>query len=430
MTYDEAIQFIESVSWLGSKRGLSRVEELLHRLGDPQKQLHFVHVAGTNGKGSACAMLASILHEAGYRTGLYTSPHLLRYNERMNVNGQDCSDADFAAAAETVQQAAAGMAETPTEFETITAMAFVYFAAQHCDVVVLEVGLGGRLDATNVIPTPDAAVIMNIGLEHTEYLGDTLEQIAGEKAGIIKPGCAVAAYDVCPSVTAVYEKKCAAEQAVLHLADFSKIRVAESTVGRQVFSYSPYEALELPLTGAHQTKNAATVLEAIRILQEKGWHINEAAVHRGLAAVQWPARLEVLSQKPLMLLDGAHNPQCAATLKESLQTLFAGRRIVFVVGVLADKDYAAIMGEMLPLASAFVCLTPDSDRALPAAALADWFRGQGVEAVAYDSIPAALDAAEALAGTDGLVVCFGSLYLAGAVREAALRRAALQNGTR
>lgn len=423
MTYVEAIQWIESVSGQGRQRGLSRMEELMHRLGDPQKQLRFVHVAGTNGKGSACAMLASILRRAGYRTGLYTSPHLQRYNERINIDGKDCSDREFAAAAGIVQQAALGMQEPPTEFETITAMAFVCFVAQHCDIVVLEVGLGGRIDATNVILQPEAAVIMNIGLEHTEYLGDTLEQIAWEKAGIIKPACQVAAYDVSLGVTAVYETVCRERQAKLHLARFWDIRVQESTVGRQVFSYGLYEDLQLPLTGSHQLKNAAVVLEAVQLLKARGWEIGEAAVREGLLAVQWPARMEVLSHEPLILLDGAHNPQCAAVLAESLQKLFLRKHIVFVTGVLRDKDYGAIMREVLPLASSFICLTPDSSRALPAESLRDWLSQRGARAFVCGSIEEGLAAACRQAGTEGLVVCFGSLYLAGAVREAVQRMA-------
>ena len=418
MTYEEAIQFVESVSWLGGRRGLHRVEELMRKLGDPQKHLKFVHVAGTNGKGSACAMTASILEQAGYRTGLYVSPHLVRYNERISVNGKDCSDEAFANLAARVCAETEDMAEKPSEFETLTAMALLYFFEQHCDIVVLEVGLGGRIDATNIIPAPEAALIMNIGLEHTEYLGNTVEQIAKEKAGVIKPGCDVAAYDVCESVTDVYKHICKERDAHLHMADFSALKAEESGLFGQKFSYKSFRHLELRLVGEHQLKNAAVVLETVECLRKRGWKISDEAVHVGMKFAKWPARLEILSETPLFLLDGAHNPQCAETLAESLRTLFAGKRIVFLTGVLKDKAYDEIMGAVMPYAAQFVCLTPDSQRALPAKDLAAWFHAQGKKAVAAADVEEGIALAKEAAGPDGIVVCFGSLYLAGAVRAA------------
>ena len=416
MTLEEALAFIHCTDWKGSRLGLDRMRELLKRLGDPQETLKFIHVAGTNGKGSTCAMLASILKAAGYRTGLYTSPHLFRVNERMNINGTEISDEALIDAAAAVRDAAAGMADQPTEFEIITAMALYYFCRERCDLVVLEVGLGGRLDATNVIPPPEAAVLTNIGLEHTEILGDTLEKIAGEKAGIVKPGCLVAAYPGTPEVERVYREVCRENRAELHMARFDEIRLQSADFAGQTFDWNDLTGLYLPLLGEHQLHNAAVALTAVELLRKRGWRICDDALRAGLAGTVWPARFEVLSRDPLFIADGAHNPQCVETLERNLCLYFSKRPVVFLIGVLADKDYERMLSLLIPHAGAFVCLTPDNPRALPAAELAAYLRQKGPRAeactMAADGIRMALETA---AGAP--VVACGSLYMMGEIRH-------------
>ncbi len=415
MDYREALAYIDGVSWLGSRPGLARVTALLEKLGDPQKELKFVHIAGTNGKGSCAAMTASVLRAAGYRTGLFTSPYLFRFNERMQINGEPIADETLAALVTEIRPIADAMADHPTEFELMTAVALLWYRRERCDIVVLEVGLGGRLDATNVIGAPEAAVIMNIGLDHTAILGDTVEKIAAEKAGILKPGCDVALYQQSAAVEAVVREKCAEAGAKLHIADFSQLVPAFDSLEGQVFSYRgvPYA---IPLLGEHQLKNAAVVLEIVEILRARGWELPQDTVEHGLYAVSWPARFELVRAEPPFVVDGGHNPQCAETVAANLKRYFPGLRHVLLVGVLADKDYPALFDILDTAADAYVCVTPDSARALPAEKLAGYLARYGKPVTVCGDISAGVEAASAAAGEDGAVCAVGSLYMAGAVR--------------
>lgn len=417
MTAAEAISYIESQGWSTTRLGLERTQELLQRLGDPQKKLKFVHVAGSNGKGSTCAMLDAILRQAGCRVGLYISPYIQDFCERMQVDGENIPGETLAAITERVRREADAMEDHPSQFELVTAIAMEFFLQRRCDIVVLEVGMGGALDSTNVIDPPEAAVLTNIGLEHTEYLGDTLEKIAATKAGIIKPGCSCVCYDGAPEVTAVIRSVCARNNVPLTRAGRFPAKTVRQDLDGQVFSWRGGE-YQLALLGPHQVRNAAVVLETVEALRERGWNIPEEAVRAGLREVKWPARLEILSRKPLFILDGGHNPQCAEALMNSVGQLLQGRRIVCLCGVLADKNYPRMMELMMPCAQEFVCLTPVSDRALPAQALADYLTEQGARARACTGIPDGIHAALTAAGEDGAVIAFGSLYLAGAVRTA------------
>lgn len=420
MNIEQTYDLIQSVSWKGSRLGLERMERLMALLGNPERELKFIHVAGTNGKGSVCAMLSSVLAAAGYTVGLYTSPHLISYEERFQINGQQITPAELAQLADRLAPCVETMEDKPTEFELLTAMALVWFAQKNCDIVILEVGLGGRLDATNVIPAPEAAVIMNIGLEHTEILGHTLAEIAGEKAGIIKAGCDVVAYPGEPEVEQVYRSICAEKHARLRMVSFAEVTIRDADIHGQRFRWNDLDELQIGLLGRHQIYNAAAALETLALLRERGWSISEQAVRQGLSLARWPARMEVLRHDPLFLLDGAHNPQCAQALADGLQALLPGRRFVFLAGVLADKDYPAIMNTMLPLAQEFICLTPDSERALPAGEFAEYLRSLGARAEACDDVSAGIRAALDAAGSAGCVVAFGSLYLAGSVRAGVL----------
>lgn len=415
------MEFLQSVSWQGSRLGLERMERLMELLGHPEHRLKFVHVAGTNGKGSLTALVSSVLTAAGYQTGVYTSPHLVRYGERMVVNGEEISDEDLFALAERVRPAVEQMEDKPTEFELLTGMALLYFAERGCHIVLLEVGLGGRLDATNIIPAPEAAVIMNIGLDHTGILGDSLPLIAAEKAGIVKKGCTAVTYPGGEEVEAVYGRVCGEKHALWRKTDLSRMTFLREDLSGQSFLWDG-EEYTIRLLGEHQRTNAAVALETVGVLREKGWQISDAALRTGLENARWPARLEVLGREPLFILDGAHNGQCAKALADSLNSLLPGRKLVFLTGVLADKDYHDIMALMMPMAKEFFCLTPFSDRALPAAELTARLTEWGGKAACCESVEEGIEKAVAAAGKDGAVVCFGSLYLAGAVRETFFNR--------
>lgn len=428
----EAIEYIENQGWSETRLGLDRTRTLLAALGNPQEKLRFVHVAGSNGKGSTCAMLDSILRCAGYRTGLYTSPYIEHFNERMRVNGEDIPAAELARITERVKSIAESMDDHPSQFELVTAIAMQYFYERRCDIVVLEVGMGGALDSTNVIPAPEVAVITNIGLEHTEYLGSTITEIAAAKAGIIKPGCSAVSYDGDSAATAVLEKVCHSCGVSLRRADFAQLEPISETLDGQRFRYKGAE-YTISLLGAHQLKNAAVVLETVDALSERDWDIPAQSVERGLRGAKWPARLEVLGRSPLFILDGGHNPQCAAALAESLGRLLPGDKSVFLMGVLADKDYAAMADAVLPLAERFICVTPNSARALPAGKLCEFLRERGAEAETCGSMDEGILKALLATDEDGRVVAFGSLYIAGAVRRgyaSAFRKSIRKRGIR
>ena len=415
MDYKEALEYINGVSWLGTKPGLTRVTALLEKLGRPQDDLKFIHIAGTNGKGSCAAMLSSVMKCCGYRTGLFTSPYLARFNERMQVNGKPIGDEALAEVVTQVKPAADAMEDHPTEFEMMTAAAFLWFKQEKCDIVVLETGLGGRLDATNVIAAPEAAVIMNIGLDHTQILGDTVEKIAAEKAGIIKPGCECVLYRQQESVMDVVRQRCAALGAGLHIADFDRIHSEFDSLYGQSFEYKG-ELYALPLLGKHQLKNAATALEVVEVLRSKGWKLEQSDVEHGIYAVSWPGRFELIHDEPLFVVDGGHNPQCAETVVDNLLNYFGGNHRVMLVGMLADKDVDGTLAILDRAADEYVCITPESERALPAEELAKKLEKYGKQITVCPAIPEAVTAACDAAGDTGMVCAVGSLYSVGTIR--------------
>lgn len=414
MDYDQALKYIEGVSYLGVKPGLERVSALLGRLGHPERKTRFVHVAGTNGKGSTSVMTASALSACGYKTGLYTSPHLARVNERMRLDGAEIPDGEFARVVSALASAAEGLAEPCTEFELLTAAALLWFAEAGADIAVLEVGMGGRFDATNVIPRSECAVITNIGLDHTAVLGDTVEAIAAEKAGIFKGGCAVS-YEQPESVAAVLRSAAAKTGTELTFADFSKIEPLSDSVEGQRFRFEG-EEYSIRLLGAHQLKNAAVAFTALDTLRRSGWDLPAEGVRKGLAAAVWPARFELVERAPLFVVDGGHNPQCVAATAEAIRRYMPGGHCVILMGVLADKNWSAMIDILADVAEGFVCAAPDSPRALPAADLGAELLRRGLHAEVCSSVPEAVEAAKALAGPDGAVCSVGSLYMSGAVR--------------
>lgn len=418
MNVSEALSYIHSVCWKGSIPGLGRTQELLEKMGNPEKKLKFVHIAGTNGKGSTAAMTASILSKAGYRTGLYTSPYIYRFHERIQVDGVEISDEDLTEITEYVKPLADSMAQSPTEFELVCCIAFEYFYRKKCDIVVLEVGMGGAWDATNVIEVPEVAVITNIGLDHTEYLGDTVEKIAETKSGIFKPHGHAVVYRSTPSVEAVYERVCAERDVSLRKADFDGLVLKAHTLEGQVFDCGNRKNLVLPLLGDHQLHNASVVLSIADTLIGEGWKISEQNIYDGIRDVRWPGRFDIVCRKPLFIIDGGHNPQCIEALVKNIRDYLAGKKVIALTGVLADKDYADMYKPVMPLVDRFVCITPPNPRKLEAEQLARYLRQAGAQAQASESILDGVKKAMDLAGEDGVVLCFGSLYSIGGIRDA------------
>lgn len=421
----DPVAWINTPRWQASRLGLSRMVDLLERLGRPQDELRFMHVAGTNGKGSVCAYVASVLQAAGYKVGLFTSPFILCFEERIRVNGENITGEELARAVAAVRPAAAAVeaacGDHPTEFELMAAVAFEHFRAVGCDIVVLEVGLGGRLDATNVIETPEASVICRIGLDHTDLLGDTLAAIAGEKAGIVKAGAPVVSWPQESEAMAVIEAVAAERGCELFVPDFGDLSV-EPLAGAALRRFSwKGRGFETRLLGSYQPFNAALALTAVDVLRGRGWAISDEAAFAGIASARWPGRFEVVDTAPLTIVDGGHNPQGAEALAASLADLLGeeGRASVdFALGVLADKDYPAMVRAVAPWARSFSVYAPKSPRALAVDELAACVREIMVEEGRADDVPVrtcgapadALRAARAAAGPEGCAVAFGTLY--------------------
>ena len=417
MSYEETLAYIHSVKWQGSKPGLSRTRALLSALGNPERQLRFVHIAGTNGKGSTAACIASCLQAAGWRVGLYTSPYINRFNERMQVNGVPISDEDLETLVDRIRPIANALTDSPTEFELITALGFLYFLQMHCDIVVLEVGLGGALDSTNVIPAPEAAVITALGLDHTAVLGDTIQDVARAKAGIIKAGAPVITYGGVPEADAVIAAVCKEQGCSLYPVDFSQLTLLPSDLSGSRFSFGNLSNLTLPLLGSYQPKNAAVAITTLKVLDKQGWHISDAAIREGLRTVQWPGRFELLRTDPPFLLDGSHNPHGMRATAQSLQDRFPQQKFTFLISVMADKDVTGILTPILPLAKEFVTVRANLPRAMPAEELAARIIALGGTAQAAPSISAGVALAQSLAGANGPICALGTLSFSADVRQ-------------
>ena len=410
MTGQEAIEYIHSMVWNRRATGYEHAKELLAKMGNPEKRLKYVHVGGTNGKGSTATLVASVLQQAGYRTGLYTSPYIYRFNERIRINGEEIRDEDLADITEYVKNIVETMPECPSEFAVVCCVAFEYFYRQKCDIVVLEVGMGGANDSTNVIDCPEVAVMTNIGLDHTEYLGDTLEAIAETKSGIFKENGRAVVYRNTAKVEAVFQRVCEERNVQLTFAEFDSLKLRECSLEGQRFDYGERNNLFIPLLGEHQLKNTAVALTTIDILKQKGWDIGEEDVRQGLENVRWPGRFDVISKEPLFIIDGGHNPQCIAALTQNVKEYLSGRTIIAITGVMCDKDYKEMYQPIIPHISEFICITPSSPRSLAAVELADRLKKMGAEAKACASVKDAVRAALELSGSDGAIICFGSLY--------------------
>ncbi len=404
MTYEETLQYIHSICWRGSRPGLERISELCRRLGDPQRELKFVHVAGTNGKGSTCAMLTSMLMEEGRKVGTFTSPYIFSFRERMTVNGEMISEASLADICAQVRPHADAMEDPPTEFELITALAFVYFKREKCDVVVLEAGLGGRLDSTNVIESSLVSVITGIALDHTEILGDTTAKIAREKAGIIKADglCVVGRADG-DAMTAISEK--ADEMnAGIYAVDYGCLENVQVSLSGCTFDFADMKELYVPLVGAYQPSNGAVAITAARILG-----VSDDSIRKGLAKVSWRGRFEVLGKDPVVIFDGGHNKDGAEAVANTLSSLGINK-VVLLSAVMADKEYGEMIKILTPFAHAVYTVAPeDNPRALSAEKYA---AAWNVESVPSTSVGEGYERALCRAKEEKLpLLITGSLYL-------------------
>ncbi|MFS8500329.1 MAG: folylpolyglutamate synthase/dihydrofolate synthase family protein [Caldicoprobacter sp.] len=423
MNYEEALEFIHGTYRFGSKLGLENIKDLLQRLGNPHERFRAVHVAGTNGKGSVTSMLAHVLHEAGYRVGMFISPYLERFTERIQVDLKEIEPHELARITERVKEKVVEMVSEgkthPTEFEVVTAIGFTYFAERQVDCAVVEVGLGGRLDATNVV-NPLVSVITSISYDHMDVLGDTLEKIAAEKAGIIKQGRPVVTYPQHPEVISVIRRVSRERCAPLFEVDEESIEVVASQVGRQVFNYSfggeKFSNVVIRLTGRHQILNAATALTAVAVLRREGIAIPDDAVYRGMERAVWPGRLEVVRRRPYVILDGAHNESGAQVLASAIKEYYDGKPVTLVIGMLKDKDADAIVKHLCPLAESVIVTKPDSPRAMEPDELAIKVRGYCPDVTVESDIEKAVAMGLKRVAEDGVLLFTGSLYLIGKVR--------------
>ncbi len=429
MKYEEAVEYIESLNQYGIVPGLGNIRNLCEKLGNPQQELKFVHIAGTNGKGSVLAYVSTILKAAGYKVGRYVSPTIFEYRERIQINNRSITKKALCTMVERMQTICQKLAEEgkphPTPFEVETAMAFQYFKEQGCDIVVLETGMGGRLDATNIIENTLVAVLASISMDHMQYLGKDLEAIAGEKAGILKTGCQVVTAWQRPPVMEVIEKRAQELQIPVTVADAEKAKKIRYGMEKQRFDYEAWKNLEIALAGKHQIDNAVVAIEVIKALSKKGFAVPEKALRRGLKETQWLGRFSVIGRKPFFLVDGAHNEDAAKKLAESIEFYFTNKRIIYIIGVLRDKEYEKIIALTHNYADQILAVaTPNQARTLSAYELATQIARLHPKVTAVDSLEEAVELAYLLAGKEDVIIAFGSLSFMGQIMNIVKKRKA------
>ena len=425
MDYQQSRAYIDEAQKYGSVLGLDTMRELMKRLGNPQDELKYVHVAGTNGKGSVIAYLYSMLSEGGVRVGRYVSPALFSYRERMEADGQKVTREEFAICMTQTAEAAEAMTADgfshPTPFELETAAAFLFFRMRNCSLVLLEVGMGGDMDATNIINNTVLAVLVSISMDHTAFLGSTLAEIAEKKAGIIKKNSLVVTVPQESEVLAVFEEKCRKEGTSLVVADSEEAHVVREDYTGQTFIYKG-EEYQIPLAGVCQIENAVLALKAMELLETQGFAVTKSQRKAGLAKTVWRGRFTSLYKEPLIIADGAHNPGAAKMLEASVQRYFADRRLIYIMGMFADKDYKSVIQRMAPYAEQiFTIQTPDNPRALPAEELAEAVREFNKNVQAVSSVGEAVQKAAQAAGSEDVILAFGSLSFLGLLAEEAAK---------
>lgn len=409
MNYSETLKFIHSQSNFFCKPGTERIEKLCEALSNPQKDLRFVHVAGTNGKGSFCAFLTEILKNAGYTVGTYTSPFILHFNERIAINGEPISNAALCEIAQKVRSISDRMEDKPTEFEIITAIGFQYFKDKACDIVILECGLGGRLDATNIIEKPMLSVITGVDFDHQNFLGDTIELIANEKAGIIKNGCPVLWCGNNSAAENIIKKEAEIKGATLYINE-QQVKIKSADFGGTEFSFKNFGDFKISLLGSYQPKNASNAIMAAEILREQGLNISNENIVLGLENTRWPARFEKLSDNPLIIFDGSHNPEGVKAAVQSVKKYFGEQRVNILSGVMRDKDYTFIAKTIGEIANEVFTVTVDNPRSLAAKDYSKAFRDNNINASPFLSVRAAI-AHHKANFPDTPLICMGSLYM-------------------
>ena len=443
MNFRETMEYIGQAGQYGISPGLENIRELCRRLGDPQKGLKFVHVAGTNGKGSVSAFVASVLKCGGYRVGRYLSPALFDYREIIQVNGREISKKALCSGMDLVREVCDGMTAEgmphPTLFEMETALGFWYFREKECDIVVLETGMGGLLDATNVVEDTCAAVLTSISMDHMKFLGNSIEEIARQKAGIIKENSFAAAVrprqeqvrkvleEICQKkhTELVYAEKEKAEDVHVESGvsfDKEKEQTEDRAQNFLCFSYGDYGKLRLSMTGAYQTENSICAIKAIELLRKQGWKITNEQVKKGLEQARWEGRFSRLCREPLVVMDGAHNEDAAKKLRETLKMGFTNYKIIYIIGVLADKEYDKILKIMTPLAWKVFTVTPNHPRAFDGALLAERAEAYHSDVRFCGTVSEGLEQAFACAksktaGEKAMILAFGSLSYLGEIRE-------------
>lgn len=424
MTYEDAVKKINSLLTFGIKPGLERIRELLDRIGNPQKNLKFVHIAGTNGKGSTCTFISSVLTAAGYKTGLFTSPYVTEFRERIQIDKEMIPKDELANAFDVIVPIVEQMANENkiiTEFEMITALAFYWYNKAKCDIVVLETGLGGRFDATNVINNSEVSVITSIALDHTAILGDTIEKIAFEKAGIIKENSYTVLYPCLPmSALNVIKDTALKRNSVPCISDYNSINTLSSDINGTNISYKNLQ-LFIPLTGEHQIKNASVALKAIEILRIKGYDISDISIKEGFSNAFIPARMEIISKNPLVILDGGHNPDCANAVSDNIKKYLINKKILAVFGMLEDKDSKSSVEILAPLFNKIITVKPNNPRGLDSNKLKKIIFPYCSNVISAENAEIAFNIAKnEISGFDMLFIG-GSLYLAGELRPLLLK---------
>lgn len=426
MDYQQALEYIEKSHKFGMRLGLENSFKLLELLGNPQDKLKFIHVAGTNGKGSTCAFVSNTLKEQGYKVGLYTSPYLETFTERIRLNGENIPKEDVARIITTIKEKIEQMVSEghpyPTEFEIETAMAFYYYYEQKTDYVVLEVGLGGRYDATNVIKSPLASVIVSISLDHTGILGDTLGKIAYEKAGIIKEDSIVVVYKQKPEAEKVIKNICKEKNTKYIEVDFENLVIKKSDINSQVFDCivlgEKLENMEISLIGDHQVNNAVLALTVIKVLRDyRNIEIDENSIRRAFLNTRWAGRIEKIKDNPIFIIDGAHNEDGARSLSKTLKKQFKGKKMTLLIGMLKDKDIDSVLEILMDNFDKVITTTPDSDRAISCEELKEKIQKYKQNVTHITNIDDAVKYALDNASEDEVIISAGSLYMIGHVRQ-------------
>ncbi len=417
MTYKEALEYMKGLSKRGIHPGLEGIKGLCDALGNPEKNLKIIQVAGTNGKGSTSLFLSEILKAAGYKTGLFTSPAVFDKRETIRVNGKNISEADFAGAATAVAEANTMFA---TAFEVETAMALLYFSKKKCDFAILEAGLGGRFDATNVSESNVLSLITPVGFDHMGFLGDTLTLIAENKAGVIKSNSLCVSAPQKPEVIEVLEAESKNGKTRLSVLDTNLLKNVKRSFSGTTFSFGSLKNLKILMAGTRQPENAALAIMGAKALSEAGYKIPEKAIYKGLEAAILPGRFEKIGERPLFFIDGAHNEPAALYLKECIETYFPKKEIVYIMGMFNDKDCDTVASITAPLAKSVITVSlPNKERTLSAIELAETVKKYNPMVSAADSIEEAVELARLMAGTDSVIVAFGSLSFLSEVKKAA-----------